>query len=57
MSLKTIDTLQLICMYSSPYFAVKKKCVYINYPFLNLINSTLDVRNTKIHITVEKKPM
>lgn len=27
------------------------------YPFLNLINNTLDVRNTIIHISVEQKPM
>lgn len=29
----------------------------MNYPFLNLISSTLDVRNTEIHINVEQKPM
>lgn len=28
-----------------------------NYPFLNLINSILDVRNTEIHISVEQNPM
>lgn len=42
------------------FYTVEKNGIQTNYgyyPLLNLINNTLDVRNTEIHINVEQKPM